>query len=233
MILRALILVFSLAMPISGFAADPIPAATPTPLDANLKSGTDDEVSSVFRDMGVVQRKAMNKRRRFVVSSFTTLDFSDGPYTNYALNVNPGYAFSDFFEVYLQLTPYYIVSKRSIVDYVESLQLSNNEQARLTSAKPKYQYGIEFLWAPLYGKDSFGVSKILRSDTFFKFGASQIQYDSTRGLGFKAGVGKTFFLGNSIGFRFCVDYGYIQGVINDTKAFKGMMLLETGVSIYL
>ena len=233
MILRALILVLSFVSAFPVFAADSAPAVTPVPLDSTLKAGNDDEVSSVFRDMGVVQRKAMNKRHRFLVSTFSTLDFSDGPYTNYALNVNPGYAFSDFFEVYFQFTPYYIVSKRSIVDYVESLQLSNNEQARLTSAKPKYQYGIEFLWAPLYGKDSLGVSKILRSDTFFKFGASQIQYDSTKGLGFKAGVGKTFFIGNSIGLRFCVDYGYIQGVINDSKSFKSMMLLETGVNFYL
>jgi outer membrane beta-barrel protein len=204
-----------------------------TPLDATVRIGSDDEVSNVFRDMGVVQRKAMRKRGRFLVSTYGTLDFSDGPYTSYSVSINPGFAISDFLEVYAQFSPLYIVNKRSIVDLVSGLTLQGGQQAQITSARPKYQYGFEVLWAPLYGKDSLGTNTILRSDTFFKFGASQIQYDTTKGVGFKLGVGKTFFLGKYMGLRFCINYGYIQSVINEEKSFKGVLLSELGVNFYL
>ncbi|MBU6154162.1 MAG: hypothetical protein KGP28_07655 [Bdellovibrionales bacterium] len=204
-----------------------------TPLDSSVRIGSDDEVSNVFRDMGVVQRRAMRKRGRFLVSTYGTLDFSDGPYTNYTLSINPGYAISDFLEVYLQFSPFYIVNKRSIVDIVASLPPTVDGQASITSARPKYQYGFEVLWAPLYGKDSLGMNTIIRSDTFLKFGASQIQYDSTRGLGFKLGVGKTFFIGKYMGLRFCIDYGYIQSIIQQEKSFRGFMLSELGMNFYL
>ncbi len=208
-------------------------SANKTPLDASVRVGSDDEVSNVFRDMGVVQRKAMRKRGRFLLSTYGTLDFSDGPYTNYSLSINPGFAISDFLEVYAQFSPLYIVNKRSIVDLVSGLTLQGGQQATITAARPKYQYGIEVLWAPLYGKDSLGMNTIIRSDTFLKFGASQIQYDTTKGVGFKLGVGKTFFLGKHMGLRFCIDYGYIQSVINEEKSFKGVLLSELGVNFYL
>ncbi len=204
-----------------------------TPLDATLAPTADEEVSNVFRDMGVVQRRAMRKANRFVVSSYASLDFSDGPYTNYSIHINPGYAFSDFFEVYANIAPFYIVEKRSIVDLVSSLKLANGQQASITAAKPKYQLGVEAIWAPLYGKDSFGISRIIRSDTFLKMGISQVTYDTTTGMNFKLGIGKSFFLGTSAGIRFCVDYGYIQSVVNDVKSYKGLVLLETGMIYYL
>jgi|GEM_PF-1378828 len=204
-----------------------------TPLNPAVRIGSDDEVSNVFRDMGVVQRKAMRKRGRFLVATYGTLDFSDGPFTNYSVSVNPGFAISDFLEVYAQFSPLYIVNKRSIVDLVSSLTLQGGQQATITAARPKYQYGFEVLWAPLYGKDSLGMSTIIRSDTFLKFGASQIQYDTTKGMAFKLGLGKTFFVSKYVGLRFCIDYGYIQSVVNDQKSFKGVLLSELGLNFYL
>jgi outer membrane beta-barrel protein len=216
----------------AGEAPPPAASATAIPLDTTLKPTGEEEVSSVFHDMGVVQKKAMNKRHRFLVSTYATLDFSDGPYTNYSLSVNPGYAFSDFLEVYVQFSPVYLANKRSIVDAVEQYTLVDHTQLRLNTAKPKYQYGFEVLWAPLYGKDSLGLSRIIRSDTFFKLGASKIQYDITDGYGFKLGVGKTFFLGKSTGFRFCLDYGMVPSMVNNVKSYKSMLLLESGVNFY-
>jgi outer membrane beta-barrel protein len=203
-----------------------------TPLDSTVRIGSDDEISNVFRDMGVVQRRAMRKRNRFLVSTYATLDFSDGPYTNYSMSVNPGYAISDFLEVYAQFSPFYIVNARPIVGLVNSFQ-SVDGPLNLTAARPKYQFGLEVLWAPLYGKDSLGMNTIIRSDTFLKVGASQIQYDSTTGLGFKLGLGKTFFIGKYMGLRFCIDYGYIQSVIQNEKSFRGTLLSELGMNFYL
>ncbi|MFZ9594976.1 MAG: hypothetical protein ACO3A2_02750 [Bdellovibrionia bacterium] len=214
----------------SKLARDP---SSSEPLDLTLKPEDNEVSASIFRDMGVVQRKAMNKRNRFLFSSYGSLDFSDGPYTNYFLSFNPGYAISDFFEIYLQVSPVYFVSQRGIVNLISSLRLQNGEVARVTSANPQFQYGVELLWAPLYGKDSFGISKIIRSDTFLKLGASQIKYDLFTGLGFKLGLGKTFFLGKSAGLRFCADYAWIQSLLNEEKSFRTMFLVEFGLNFYI
>lgn len=221
----------------ASFAAEP--QVPPTPLDRTLKPEEKDkekekeEVSNVFRDMGVVQRRAMIKGGRFLFSTFGTFDFSDGPYTNYSIHFNPGYAISDFLEIYANIAPAYIVSARSIVDTVAQLQLTGGHQAEIVAARPRTQLGLDVIWAPAYGKDSFGFSSVIRSDTFLKFGASQITYDSGNGLKFSVGVGKTYFLGRNMGFRFCADLGYLQNIINGVKAFRSMALLETGIVFYL
>jgi len=202
-------------------------------LDTSLAPDPSDDPSPVLRDMGVVQNKAMKKRNRFLVSTPITLDFSDGPYTNYSVGINPGYAVSDYFEVYLAFAPFYLANKRSIVKEVEKLTLANYEQARLTAAIPKYHYGLEVIWSPLYGKDSLGLTRIVRSDTFLKLGIHRIQMDIADGFGFRAGVGKTYFMSKFVGLRFCFNYGLNQSVVNGEKSFKSMMLVESGVNFYL
>jgi outer membrane beta-barrel protein len=232
--MHLLFLAFLFSTSSSAIAATP--ATNPTPLDPNLAStstsATDDDVSSVFRGMGVVQKKAMQKRNRFLLSPYLSLDFSDGPYTSYSAHFNPGYAINDYFEIYLDVAPFFIANQRSIVNQVAALKLQNGQQAVITEAKPKYQFGVEVLWAPLYGKDSLGVDRIIHSDTFLKFGASQIAYDGTNGLSFRLGLGKTFFLSRSLGLRLCVDYGYSQTIVDNEKAFQGMLLTELGTVFY-
>lgn len=190
------------------------------------------DVSTVYKDMGVVQRKAMNKGGRFLLSANIGMDFSDGPYSMYAISANPGYAINDFFEVYALFSPAFINNRRSIVDTVERLQLANGQQATLTSSKAKLQYGIEGLWAPLYGKDSLGLRNIVRSDTYLKLGVSNIQYDSGSGLKLHLGVGKTFFLANFLGLRATISGNYLQSILNGVKSFRTVAILEFGTVIY-
>ncbi|OFZ84948.1 MAG: hypothetical protein A2603_05260 [Bdellovibrionales bacterium RIFOXYD1_FULL_55_31] len=204
-----------------------------TPLEKNLRPENTEEVSNVFRDMGVVQRRAMAKGGRFLLSTSMGLDFSDGPYTSYALNLNPGYAISDFVEIYLSYSPKFLVSPRSIVRTIDALQFPDGSPAQISSARPLYQLGGELVWAPLYGKDSLGISHIVRSDTFFKISAGVIRYDTTNGARYSVGFGKTFFLSNFVGARIAVNAGYLQGVINADKSFRTMAILESGLMFYL
>ncbi len=209
-----------------GYAAD-------APLNKQLEPPPNDEVSNVFRDMGVVQQRAMKKGGRFLFSLYESLDFSDGPYTNYSINLNPGYAISDFFEIYINYVPAFQVSARSIVGLVQNLQLANGATATLVEAKPQSQYGLELLWAPAYGKDSIGIHHVIRSDTFFKLSVGQVNYDTDTGLRFVLGVGKTYFLTNWLGLRFTVDYDDQQTVLNSVKAFQSFLLIEAGFMFYL
>ena len=219
------------------FAVNPLSNAhADAALDPNVAPKSEEEVSNVFRDMGVVQKRAMPKGERWLVSTYASFDFSDGPYSNYSFHVNPGYAVSDFVEIYLNFVPFHIVSPRSIVD---KLQTQISPPVTVIEAKPKMQFGAEVLWAPLYGKDSMGISRIIRSDTFVKFGASMISFEGgDSGMSFNLGVWKTFFFSKNTGFRFCVDWGYMQQIINfgaavPTKSFASMLLTEFGLTFYL
>lgn len=206
------------------------------PLDKGLEPDNQ-EVSNVFRDMGVVQRKAMDKSGKFLISTYGGFDFSDGPYTNYSWNINPGYAFSDFFEIYINIAPAFSVSRRSIVSVVEGLQVvdpvtGKQTHATLVAGDPKLQYGLELLWAPAYGKDSLGITHVIRSDTFFKLGISNINYGYDSGMKLLIGFGKTFFLNHWLGFRCTVDWDYVQTIINGVKSFDSVSMVEAGFVFY-
>src|SRR5688572_10750475 len=110
------------------------------PLNRELKPEDRTLENELFRDMVVIQNKAMNKSGRFLLSSYAALDFSDGPYTMWAWNINPGYAISDFWEVYISFVPVFYNSERSIVKKV------NDIVGTITASKAKYQYGAEILW---------------------------------------------------------------------------------------
>ena len=203
-------------------------------LDPALKPDlTQDNASRVFNEMGVVQRKAMYKSERFLLSTFGAFDFSDGPYTNYSFNLNPGYALSDFFEIYLNYVPTFITSPRPIVNTVRGMKFPNGDDVGLVVPKPKSQFGLEFLWAPAYGKDSLGMHRVIRSDTFFKFGVAKIQYESDSAMRYVAGVGKTYFIGRSLGFRLCIDYAYMQTILNSVKQFQSIVFVESGFVLYI
>lgn len=229
--------VFSEALCLLAFSLSCALAAEEPGLDRSLRPSNADSDSQpkVFRSIGVVQNKAMSKSGRFLVSSYLGMDFSDGPYSMYGANLDVGYAISDFWEVYLNTTPMFINNQRSIVSKVESLQLADGRRATITAALPSRQLGLEILWAPLYGKDSLGLERIIRSDTFVKAGVMQIQYKDEQGSGLKyqLGVGKTYFLGNSLGVRVSATANYAQMITDSVKAFKMMAVLEGGVVLYL
>ncbi len=232
--------------------------AQQAPLDKSLGSLTEEGVTSIFREMGVVQRRAMPKAGRFLLNTNMAFDFSDGPYSMYTLNLNPGFAISDFLEIYINFSPFYIHRPRSIVDVVsqygqgeeklykkrdDSIDYGNPIQLGITSVKPKYQYGLEVVWAPLYGKDSFGTRSVLRSDTFMKFGFSQVVFESKqKGYKGSVGVGKTFFMNSWLGLRATVNGVYQPSIISSSigdastggaVSYGIFAFIEAGLMIYL
>ncbi|MCM2280054.1 MAG: hypothetical protein NDJ89_18430 [Oligoflexia bacterium] len=211
----------------------PIAQGAETPLDRGLRPESSDEIPNVFRDMGVVQRRAMAKGGRFLLSTFGSFDFSDGPFSNYAMNVNPGYAINDFWEIYVSFVPVYFTSPRSIVSYVEQFELVGNKRITLVPSKPLRHIGGELLWAPAYGKDSLGVRNVIRSDTFFKASFAKVTFEGDTGWRYAVGVGKTYFMSKNFGVRVCVNFGRFQDIINEVKEFRTVTLLETGLMVYL
>lgn len=186
----------------------------------------------VFKEMGVVQNKAMNKGGRFLFAPALGIDFSDGPYSTYSIGGRIGYGISDFWEVYLLATPKFISQKRPFIRNLEEQVSVAGYAVDLSGAIAQSEYGVQILWAPLYGKDSLGISRIVRSDTFLRFGASQITYDIGSGLKFGLGIGKTFFMNRYLGLRVLVEQAMTQTINQSIKEFSPITYVETGLAFY-
>lgn len=197
-------------------------------LDRALRPEVTDAEKDLFRDMVVVQNKAMNKKNRFLLSSYFSMDFSDGPYSMWAWNINPGFALSDSWEVYLSFAPTYIVNARELFSKIEDL----GPGLKIRASKPEYSYGAEVLWAPMYGKDSIGSRRLIRSDTFVKLGVHRIHYDIGDGTKIHFGFGKTYFINNHLGFRPAVSGNWIETIVQDDKKFRFFAIVELGLVAY-
>lgn len=190
------------------------------------------DMSNLFEDIVAVQRKALKKSNSFLLSPYLSFDFSDSPYTMYALNLNVGYAPSEFWEIYLNYVPYYITQERSLSKKVRELTLANNMQAEIKTEKAKSSYGLDVFWSPAYGKDSWGLRGVVRSDTFFAFSAGMIKYESSSGLKTKLGVGKTFFIYDEFNFRVQAGVSVLESITDGKKEMQTVGLLEFGTVYY-
>ncbi len=223
-------------------------------LDQRILKDTDREFGGVYREMGVVQRKAMDKGGRFLFSIYGSMDFSDMPYSNLGLNFDIGYALSDFFEIYVHANPLFFNQRRRYATNLNRYECSQEsvdsgiceagDTPLANLARMKSAYGGTIIWAPSYGKDSIGTRTILRSDTFFKFSYARLSFKGLNlGTGssqsakssnlFQLGIGKTFFLGKYVGIR-AVASGVYAGVPNLEGKVNNFMfgVGEIGTMIY-
>jgi outer membrane beta-barrel protein len=222
--LLPLLLLILVARPV--LAEDVDKSLQPPPVDT-------DEITEVFKDMVVVQRKAKNKAHRFLFNTYGSFDFSDGPTTMYGLNLDVGYALSDFWELYANVVPSFYAQERDVVNRVNSLTLIDGDRAQIRYSKPLNQYGLNLLWLPAYGKDSWGPYSIIRSDTFMKLGAASIQYNTGEsGMRFSLALGKTFFLSKFFNVRVSAGGSYLESIIDEKKKFFVVSIIETGLVWY-
>jgi hypothetical protein len=204
-------------------------------LDPRLEPERDDanSISRVYRDMVVVQRKAKDKSNHVLLGSYGSFDFSDGPTTMYGLNLSLGYAFNDHWELYLNAVPVFVATERDIVGQVSNLTLQDGSKAKFIYSQPQFQYGLELLWAPAYGKDSWGPHSIVRSDTFDKFSAAVVHYDLGDGSRFGLTFGKTLFLSRLFNLRFDAGASYVQNIVNSQTNGFVAGIIEVGSIWYL
>lgn len=212
-------------------------------LNPEVRLEVGENVSKVFRDMVVVQRKAKNKAKHFLFNPNLGIDFSDGPATLYTMNMNFGYAISDFWEVYVNYAPGFIVNERRIVKMLADQKVYNEggepQTFVMDYAKPKSQLGLEILWAPAYGKDSWGPYTMFRSDTFFKVGYYQVDFpdDKRKGSRYALMGGKTYFAAKYFNVRIAAGLHHMQTFVGfteeDKKKFNTILFIEGGLVFYL
>ena len=205
-------------------------------LDPKLKLTSKDEVSPIFEGVVAVQRKAKIKKGSFLFAPMASLDFSDAPYTQYSLQLNAGYAISDFWEVYFAYSPVFVANERNLSKQIKQIPPAGTYS--IDAQKPKSFMGIEVNWLPIYGKDSWGPYSIVRSDTFVNFSYGQIQYSRDVGSKIKVAVGKTFFFSDLFNLRIQAGPSSVEtfskapGTSVDKKETITIGLIETGVVFY-
>lgn len=191
-------------------------------------------IDSLFKNMIVVQKKAIERKGKFIFDSHLSFDFSDNPKTMYAANIGIGYAITESFEFGLSYAPFIMSSERSTVKAVRSLTLEDGSHADLVSPTAKSEMGLNLTWAFAYGKDAFGPYSIIRSDTFLKIFATKIQYDaglSGNRMGFM--VGKTFFISKFFNFRLAAGFARQTSYINLKSQSTNIGLIEPGLIWFL
>jgi hypothetical protein len=214
----------------------------PTPLNKEVRFDGEDQINKVFRNMVVVQRKAKNKAKHFLFNPIIGLDFSDGPATFYTFNTNFGYALTDFWEVYVNYVPKFLTQERGIVKKISTLESYDKtgkaQQLIINYEKPSAQVGLEIIYAPAYGKESWGPSTIFRSDTFFKFGASQMTFEQNKkgevkkGMRYAFMLGKTFFIAKYFNTRMDAGFHYMQTFVDGDTKFNPLLFVEAGFVFY-
>ena len=213
------------------------------PLNPEVRLEVGENVSKVFRDMVVVQRKAKIKAKHFLFNPNLGIDFSDGPASLYTMNLNLGYALTDFWEVYLNYAPGFIVQERGIVKMLGNLEVYDQNSSvrktiRIDYAKPKTQIGGELLWAPAYGKDSWGPYTMFRSDTFFKVGVYQMDFPELKRKGMRYALmgGKTYFAAKYFNVRIAAGFHHMQTFVGFTEEeknkFNTILFIEGGLVFY-
>ena len=204
-------------------------------LDPKLRLTSKDEVSPIFEGVVAVQRKAKVKKGSILLNPMFSFDFSDAPYTQYSLQLNAGYALSDFWEVYVAYSPAFAANERNLSKQVSKL---DQGQYSIDAQKPESFMGLEVNWLPIYGKDSWGPYSIVRSDTFVHFSYGQIQYSQDVGNKVTFAVGKTFFFSDYFNFRIQAGPSFVETFSKDPITLQQKMepitigLIETGLVFY-
>lgn len=209
---------------------------TTAPLDPSLKPGGEDEISRVFEDVVAVQRKAKLKSGSFLFAPMFSFDFSDAPYTMYSLQLNFGYALGENFEIYLSYAPGFIANERNLSKQVAQIPPAGTYA--IDAARPRDLIGLELNWVPAYGKDSWGPTTIIRSDTFFHFSYARVGYTGQSGNRIKLAVGKTFFISEFFNVRLQLGPAMIdtfaKNPTNQVQERQSTLigLIETGLVFY-
>lgn len=77
-----------------------------------------------------------------------------------------------------------------------------------------------------------GPYSIVRSDTFFKFGYAQINYDEGSGSRISLLLGKTYFLQEQLNLRVAAGLNYMQTIVDEEKKFNNIAVIESGFVFY-
>lgn len=164
---------------------------------------TDLNKLSPFREISVIQKKYLPKTERFqLFGAFGTTTNSPW-FLNLGLKLNMGYYFTESFGVELSG----VFLSNSERDVAKEIRSNNNLQPE-KFVNTKSYVGLDFVWAPIYGKITMLNERIIPFDMYFSAGFGNSSTNSQEGSvpTLHIGTGQIFAISKAIAFRW--DYSW-------------------------
>jgi outer membrane beta-barrel protein len=172
--------------------------------DKELSKLSELSVLAPFDDIAVIQRKFLPKTGRFEFSGSALLNTNNQYFNNIGAALRGAYFFQEKYGV--EATAMFITSSERPI--TEGLVDNQNIETR-SLVQPKGYYGINFKWAPLYGKMAWFQNKIVPFDLYFTpgFGMTSTK-DGGSNATLSLGMGQLFALAKSYGVRWDLTWNY-------------------------
>lgn len=164
---------------------------------------TDLNTLSPFREISIIQKKYLPKTERFQFYLAGGMTTNSPWFLNLGAKINVSYFFTETFGIE--------VGGMFLSNSEREVSKEIRETNRLQPEKfvnTKSHYGVDLVWAPIYGKVSFINNRIIPFDMYFSAGVGSSSTNSQEGTNttFHIGTGQIFALSKSMAFRW--DYSW-------------------------
>lgn len=188
---------------------------------------------SAFREVSVIQKKYLPKTERFQFYAGLGTTTNTPWFLNYGAKLNLAYHFTE--TVGLELSGMFLASsEREVAKEIRDNNGLKPEQFIYTTG----YYGLDLMWAPIYGKLSNLDGGIVPFDMYFSLGGGTSKTNSSEGdvPTLHVGTGQIFAITKAIAFRWDYSLNIFQATpVAGGSAAKGSyndLILTAGVSFF-
>lgn len=170
----------------------------PSVQNQKVQSLTDLNKLAPFREVSIIQKKFLPKTERFQLFAAGGTTTNSPWFLNLGLKVNLGYYFTESFGV--ELSGIFLTNtEREVAKEIRD----NNQLQPEKFINTKNYYGIDLVWAPIYGKLTMLNSRIIPFDMYFSAGGGTSSTNSLEGSvpTLHVGMGQIFAISKSMAFR--------------------------------
>jgi outer membrane beta-barrel protein len=180
-----------------------------------------------FSDVSVLQKRYMPKTSRVQFFGGLALNMNDPWNTSYGENVRVGFNFTEAWGV--EAIGYFMNTSPSTA--ANDLQSQHQVSAQTFGTMTGFTGGA-VTWAPIYGKMSYGNSKIIPFDMYFSAGAGSTGLSGTTissASAFTLGTGQIYAVTRAVGFRWDLTYSSYSVPLGSANN----ILLTFGMNLYV
>ncbi len=192
---------------------------------------------SPFREISIIQKKFLPKSERFQFFAGGGTTTNSPWFLNLGLKVNLGYYFTETFGV--ELSGLFLSNtEREVAKEIRD----NNELQPEKFINTKSYAGIDFVWAPIYGKLTMLNERIIPFDMYFSAGGGTSNTNSQEGSvpTFHIGMGQIFAINKAMAIRWDYSWTSFQATPVPDKLSTGIaeknsyndLILTAGFSFF-
>ena len=190
-----------------------------------------------FKDIAVIQKKYLDKSKRFELWGAASLALNSQFYDFLGLNLALSYHFTESWGVEFEGLILTDLEKT----ITGNLQKNQNIVTR-SIVVPEHYMGAHVRWSPIYGKMSLRERTINPFEMYFTFGGGVTGINDGQTVPtVHVGTGQVYPMSKNTTFRWALGYNFFQadarsdlnGNISGQKVNTGFLYLSAGVSVFL